>query len=107
MQTDMPKSHRNVRYSGERTHLRRNLRSTQTLRRHSDHVMASHLSGGNMTNRFLFALIVLSSFVEATFPAGAIPVPFAILGIQSTDASGAFILVRKGKGHGDREERFE
>jgi hypothetical protein len=51
-----------------------------------------------MTNRFLFALIVLSSFVEATFPAGAIPVPFAILAIQSTDASGAFILVRKGKG---------
>jgi len=69
--------------------------------------MASHMSGGNMTNRFLFALIVLSSFVEATFPAGAIPVPFAILAIQSTDASGAFILVRKGKGHGDREERFE
>jgi len=34
-----------------------------------------------MTNRFLFALIVLSSFVEATFPAGAIPVPFAILAI--------------------------
>jgi hypothetical protein len=66
--------------------------------------MASHLSGGNMTNRFLFALIVLSSFVEATFPAGAIPVPFAVLAIQSTDASGAFILVRKGKGHGDREE---
>ena len=57
-----------------------------------------------MTNRFLFALIVLSSFAEATLPAGALPVPFAILAIQSTDASGAFILVRKGKGHGDREE---
>lgn len=27
--------------------------------------------------------------------------------IGSTDASGAFILVRKGKGHGDREDRFE
>ena len=39
--------------------------------------------------------------------AGALPVPFATLAIRSTDASGAFILVRKGKGHGDREERFE
>jgi hypothetical protein len=27
-----------------------------------------------MTNRFLFALIVLFSFAEATFPAGALPV---------------------------------
>jgi|SRR4030088_2434966 hypothetical protein len=67
----------------------------------------SHLLGGNMTNRFLFALVVLSSFLEATFPAGALPVPVATLAIRSTDASGAFILVRKGKGHGDREELFE
>jgi hypothetical protein len=69
--------------------------------------MASHLSGGNMTNRFLFALIVLSSFVETTVPAGAIPVPVAILAIQATNATGSFILVRKGKGHGEREDRFE
>jgi len=27
--------------------------------------------------------------------------------MQSTVTSGAFILVRKGKGHGDGEERFE
>jgi len=60
-----------------------------------------------MTNWFLFALMVLSSFAEATFPAGALTVPVATLAIQSTDASGAFILVKKGKGHGDREERFE
>jgi hypothetical protein len=60
-----------------------------------------------MTNRFLFALIVLSSFAEATFPAYALPVPFATLAKRSTDASGAFILVKKGKGHGDGEERFE
>ena len=59
-----------------------------------------------MTNRFLLALTVLSSFVD-TFPAGAIPVSLAIPAMQSTDVSGAFILVRKGKGHGDREERFE
>ena len=67
----------------------------------------SHLLGGNMTNRFLFALVVLSSFLEVTFPAGALPVPVATLAIQSTDATGAFILVKKGKGHGDREDRFE
>jgi len=60
-----------------------------------------------MTNRFLFALIVLFSFAEATLTAGALPFPAAILGLQSTDASGAFILVRKGKGHGDGEHRFE
>jgi hypothetical protein len=60
-----------------------------------------------MMNRLLFALIVLASCAEATFPAAALPVPFATLAIRSTDASGAFILVRKGKGHGDREERFE
>ena len=60
-----------------------------------------------MTNRFLFALVVLPSFLEVTFPAGALPVPVATLAIQSTDATGAFILVKKGKGHGDREDRFE
>jgi hypothetical protein len=60
-----------------------------------------------MMNRFLFALVVLSSFLKATFPAGALPIPVGTLAIWSTDASGAFILVRKGKGHGDREDRFE
>jgi hypothetical protein len=60
-----------------------------------------------MTNRFLFALIVLFSFAEATLTAGALPVPAVILDMRSTDASGAFILVRKGKGHGDGEERLE
>ena len=60
-----------------------------------------------MTNRFLFALIVLFSFAEATPPAGAFPVAAPLLDMQSTDTSGAFILVRKGKGHGDGEERFE
>src|SRR5713101_3872558 len=61
----------------------------------------SHLLGGNMTNRFLFALIILFSFAEATPPAGAFPVAATLLDMQSTDTSGAFILVRKGKGHGD------
>jgi len=60
-----------------------------------------------MTIRFLFALIVLFSFAEATPPAGAFPVAPTLLDMQSTDTSGAFILVRKGKGHGDGEERFE
>lgn len=60
-----------------------------------------------MTNRFLLVLIVLSSSVGATFPAGAMPVSLAIPAMRSADASGAFILVKKGKGHGDREERFE
>jgi hypothetical protein len=60
-----------------------------------------------MTNRFLVALIVLFSFAEATTPAGALPVPATALDMRSTDTSGAFILVRKGKGHGDGQERFE
>src|SRR3982074_2808394 len=60
-----------------------------------------------MTNRFLVALIVLFSLAEATPPAGALPVPATALDMRSTDTSGAFILVRKGKGHGDGEERFE
>jgi hypothetical protein len=60
-----------------------------------------------MSNRFLFALIVLFSFAEATLPARALPVLATTLDMHSTDASGAFILVRKGKGHGDGEERFE
>jgi len=51
-----------------------------------------------MTNRFLFALIVLFSFAEAAPPAGAFPVAATLLNMQSTDTSGAFILVRKGKG---------
>jgi hypothetical protein len=60
-----------------------------------------------MANRFLFALMILFSFAEATPPAGAFPVAATLLDMQSTDTSGAFILVRKGKGHGDDEERFE
>ncbi|MBR0913833.1 hypothetical protein [Bradyrhizobium japonicum] len=60
-----------------------------------------------MTNRFLFALMVLFSLAEATLPARAFPVAPTLLDMQSTDTSGAFILVRKGKGHGDGEERFE
>src|SRR3977135_205423 len=59
----------------------------------------------SMTIRCLFALVALSSFLGATFPASALPV--ATAGLWSMDAAGAFILVRKGKGHGDREERFE
>ena len=58
-------------------------------------------------NRFVFALIALFSFAEATLPARALSVPATIPNLLPTDASGAFILVRKGKGHGDREERFE
>jgi hypothetical protein len=61
----------------------------------------------NMTNPFLLALIVLFSFAEATLTAGALALPAAILDLRSTDASGPFILVRKGKGHGDGEGRFE
>ena len=60
-----------------------------------------------MTNRFLVILIVLFAFAETTSPAAAIPLPAIPLDAQSTAASGAFILVRKGKGHGDREELFE
>jgi hypothetical protein len=60
-----------------------------------------------MTNPFLFALIVLFSFAEATLTAEAFSVPAGILDLRSTDAAGAFVLVRKGKGHGDGEERFE
>jgi hypothetical protein len=60
-----------------------------------------------MTNRFLFVLIVVFTFAEATLPTWAFPVLATTLDMRSTDASGAFILVRKGKGHGDGEERFE
>ena len=60
-----------------------------------------------MTNRFLFASIVLFSFAGVMPPGEAIPAPATTLGMRSTDASGAFILVRKGKGHSDGEERFE
>jgi hypothetical protein len=64
-------------------------------------------AGANMTNPLLFTLIVLFWFTEATLTAGAFAVPAAILDLRSTDASSAFILVRKGKGHGDGEERYE
>jgi hypothetical protein len=39
----------------------------------------------------------LFSFAEATPPAGAFPVAATLLDMQSTDTSGAFILVKKGK----------
>ena len=57
--------------------------------------------------RFLSSLIVLFSLAEATLPACALSIPALTLDVRSTDAAGAFILVRKGKGHGDRDERFE
>jgi len=60
-----------------------------------------------MSNRFLAVLIALSSFADAQLPAVALPMPAIIHGLQSTDISDALILVRKGKGHGDGEERFE
>jgi hypothetical protein len=60
-----------------------------------------------MTNRVLLVLIVLFSLAEAMPSAGAFPGPVVIPDMLSTDASGAVILVRKGKGHGDGEERFE
>ena len=60
-----------------------------------------------MANRFLLALVGLSSFLEVTFPAVAIAFPVAPLAIRSTDAATALIPVRKGKGRGDREDRFE
>jgi hypothetical protein len=50
-----------------------------------------------MTNRFLFALIVLLSLAEATVPAGAFPVATKLLDMQSTDTSGAFIRVKKAR----------
>jgi hypothetical protein len=46
-------------------------------------------------------------FAEAMPPAGAFLVAAQLVDIQSRDTSGAFILVRKGKGRGDGEERFE
>ena len=60
-----------------------------------------------MTNRFLLTLVGLSSFLEVTFPAVAIAFPVAPLAMRSTDATTTLIPIRKGKGHGDREERFE
>jgi hypothetical protein len=60
-----------------------------------------------MMNRFLLALVVLFLFAEAIPPAQAFPVPATLLDVQSTDTSDAFILVKKGKGHGDGEERYE
>src|SRR3981189_1453884 len=60
-----------------------------------------------MTNRFLVSLIVFFSFSETKPPAGGVSGPATPLDMQSTDTSGAIILVRKGKGHGDGEERFE
>jgi hypothetical protein len=40
-------------------------------------VMASAFARGNMTNRFLLALVVLFSFAGATLPASALPFPAA------------------------------
>jgi hypothetical protein len=36
-----------------------------------------------MTNLFLFILVVLSSFLELTFPARALPAPVPTLAIQA------------------------
>ena len=55
----------------------------------------------------LFALMVFFSLAEAILPAWAFPVVATPLDMQSRDTSGAFIQVKKGKGHGDGEERFE
>jgi hypothetical protein len=60
-----------------------------------------------MTNRFLFALMVLLSQAEATVPAGAFSVASKLFDVQPTDDSGAIIQVKKGKGHSDGEKRFE
>ena len=57
--------------------------------------------------RFLSSLIVVFSLAEATLPACALSIPALTLDVRSTDAAGALILVKKGKGHGDRDERFE
>jgi hypothetical protein len=59
-----------------------------------------------MKNRFLLALIVFL-FAEATPPAGPFPIAATLLDMQSTDTSDPFIPVKKGKGHGDGEERYE
>jgi hypothetical protein len=40
-------------------------------------------------------------------PAWAFPIDVTLRAVQSSDTSGTFIPVKKGKGHGDREERFE
>src|SRR5258705_13405088 len=69
--------------------------------------LPSELLGGSMMNRFLLALVVLFLFAEAIPPAEAFPVAATLLDMQSTDTSDAFILVKKGKGHGDGEERYE
>jgi hypothetical protein len=51
--------------------------------------------------------MTLTSLLAVTFPAGAIAFPAAPVAILSPDATAALIPVRKGKGHGDKEERFE
>ena len=60
-----------------------------------------------MAIRVLFALTVLFSLAEATIPAWGFPIDVTLRAVQSSDTSGTFTPVKKGKGHGDREERFE
>jgi hypothetical protein len=60
-----------------------------------------------MAIRVLFALTVLCSLAEAMNPAWAFPIDVTFRALQSSDTSGTFIPVKKGKGHGDREDRLE
>ena len=60
-----------------------------------------------MTIRFLFALTVLFSLSEATTSTWAFPVDVKLRAMQSTGTFGTLIPVKKGKGHGKREEHFE
>ena len=58
-----------------------------------------------MSNRLLAISVAMFLCAEVTSPAEAFPFPAITSNMQST--SDAVILVRKGKGHGDGEERFE
>jgi hypothetical protein len=58
-------------------------------------------------SRFVLPLIALFFLFDAAQPARALTIPAIIATLPSLDASGAFILVRKGKGHGDGDERYE
>lgn len=60
-----------------------------------------------MTYRCLLVLIASCWLAETTMPARALSGPVAALAERAAGDPGAFILVRKGKGHGDRDEHFE
>jgi hypothetical protein len=59
-----------------------------------------------MTNRFLLALTVMCLLAEGIVPTWAFPVDATLRAMQPADTSDTLIPVKKGKGHGDREERF-